>query len=287
MTWVALTPGLGEVDGLIETLASWQRDDGPLQLHPGDVGWFWRFGPSATLRALTAWKKDEDVVAIGLHDGPTVLRVALRPDAHLDRAIAERIVDDLTDESRGVLGAGEAFVEAPSGSELGHHLEARGWVRDEHWTPLQRDLGPEVEESTIRVVVVSEEWAAARVGVQRAAFARSTFTTDAWSEMCGGPAYQRAWCLLGFSLDGEPVAAATVWSAGEGRPGLLEPVGVARDHQGRGYGRAISVAAAAHLRAMGSSSAQVCTRSANVAAVATYRSAGFVPAEPRRDLRRA
>jgi ribosomal protein S18 acetylase RimI-like enzyme len=71
------------------------------------------------------------------------------------------------------------------------------------------------------------------------------------------------------------VAAATVWSAGPGRPGLLEPVGVHRDHRGHGYGTAITVAAAAALRDMGSSSAIVCTRSANLGAVATYRSAGF------------
>jgi ribosomal protein S18 acetylase RimI-like enzyme len=56
---------------------------------------------------------------------------------------------------------------------------------------------------------------------------------------------------------------------------LLEPVGAHRDHRGRGYGKAITVAAAAALREMGSSSAIVCTPSANVGGVATYRSAGF------------
>lgn len=60
-----------------------------------------------------------------------------------------------------------------------------------------------------------------------------------------------------------------------GRPGLLEPVGVHRDHRGRGYGRALTVAAAAALRELGSSSALVCTPSSNVGAVAAYRSAGF------------
>jgi ribosomal protein S18 acetylase RimI-like enzyme len=71
------------------------------------------------------------------------------------------------------------------------------------------------------------------------------------------------------------VAAVTVWSAGPGRPGLLEPVGVHPEHRGRGHGRAIGVAAAAALRELGSSCAVVCTPSANVAAVATYASAGF------------
>jgi ribosomal protein S18 acetylase RimI-like enzyme len=50
---------------------------------------------------------------------------------------------------------------------------------------------------------------------------------------------------------------------------------VHRDHRGHGYGKAITVAAAAALQELGSSSAIVCTPSFNVGAVATYKSAGF------------
>ena len=71
------------------------------------------------------------------------------------------------------------------------------------------------------------------------------------------------------------MAAVTVWSAGPGRPGLVEPMGVHHDHRGKGFGTAITVAAAAALRELGSSSALVCTPSSNVGAVATYRAAGF------------
>ena len=66
-----------------------------------------------------------------------------------------------------------------------------------------------------------------------------------------------------------------------GRPGLLEPMGVHAEHRGRGYGRAICLAAAAALRDLGASSALVCTPSANTSAVATYRAAGY-EAEPER-----
>ncbi|RYJ30432.1 acetyltransferase [Streptomyces sp. L-9-10] len=66
-----------------------------------------------------------------------------------------------------------------------------------------------------------------------------------------------------------------MWSAGPGRPGLLEPMGVHREHRRHGYGRAITVAAAAALQELGSSSAIVCTPSSNPGAVATYKSAGF------------
>ena len=78
-----------------------------------------------------------------------------------------------------------------------------------------------------------------------------------------------------------------MWSAGPGKPGLLEPMGVHADHRGHGYGRAICVAAAAALQDLGSSSALVCTPSANVAGVATYRSAGFQPLPQRRDRSRS
>lgn len=75
-----------------------------------------------------------------------------------------------------------------------------------------------------------------------------------------------------------------VWSAGEGRPGLIEPMGVHRAHRGRGYGRAITIAAARALRELGSSSVVVCCPSSNAAAVATYRSAGLERLPERRDL---
>ncbi|NUV51308.1 GNAT family N-acetyltransferase, partial [Streptomyces sp. CAI-78] len=78
-----------------------------------------------------------------------------------------------------------------------------------------------------------------------------------------------------YDDQGEVAAVVTVWSAGPGRPGLVEPMGVHEDHRGRGYGRAITVAGASALRKLGSSSARVCTPSSYAGAVATYRAAGF------------
>jgi ribosomal protein S18 acetylase RimI-like enzyme len=102
--------------------------------------------------------------------------------------------------------------------------------------------------------------------------------------MGAGSLYADARCLVAHDDSGAAVAAVTVWSAGPGKPGLLEPMGVHRDHRGHGHGTAISVAAAAALRELGSSSAIVCTPSANVGAVATYRSAGYQPLPEVRDL---
>jgi len=104
--------------------------------------------------------------------------------------------------------------------------------------------------------------------------------------MAAGLPYADARCLLAYDDRGNAVAEVTVWSAGPGKPGLLEPMGVHAEHRGRGYGKAICVAAAAALQGLGSSSAIVCTPSANAGAVATYESAGFTPLPQRRDRSR-
>ena len=125
-----------------------------------------------------------------------------------------------------------------------------------------------------------------RVQVQRAAFEGSTFSAERWLAMAEGPAYADSRCLVAYDAQGTAVATVTVWSAGAGRPGLVEPLGVHRDHRGRGYGRSMSVAAASALRELGSASALVGTPNANAAAVATYASAGFVARTSVADLNR-
>src|SRR5207248_8226844 len=93
--------------------------------------------------------------------------------------------------------------------------------------------------------------------------------------MSAGPFYVDTRCLGAYDDQGSPAAVVTVWSAGPRKPGLVEPMGVHEDHRGRGYGRAITVAGAAALREMGSSSVRVCTPSSNVGGIATYKAAGF------------
>jgi len=43
------TPGADELDDVVRALRNWQRDDAPMQLHPGDLGWHWRFGAEVSL----------------------------------------------------------------------------------------------------------------------------------------------------------------------------------------------------------------------------------------------
>ncbi|MEU6171716.1 GNAT family N-acetyltransferase [Streptantibioticus parmotrematis] len=286
MAIVLGTPGVGGLDAAVAALREWQDDGAPMQLHPGDLGWFLRFGAEATGAAVRTWSRDGRIVAVGLLDGATLLRVTVAPDVRRDEELARRMAEDVADPGRGVLGEGQVYVEAPTGSLVQDLLTEAGWQPDEPWTPLRRDLREPVGDPGVRIEVVGPERAEARAAVQRAAFDRSTFTPERWRAMAAGSSYADARCLLAYDDRGEAVAAVTVWSAGPGRPGLIEPMGVHRDHRGLGFGVAITVAAAAALREMGSSSVIVCTRSANFGAVATYTSAGMRPGPEVRDRRR-
>jgi GNAT superfamily N-acetyltransferase len=178
---------------------------------------------------------------------------------------------------------GKAYVEAPIGALVHDLLSEHGWNTDEPWTPLHRDLTEPVKDPGVRIEVIGPEQAPVRTAVQRGSFDGSTFTDERWHAMAAGLPYADARCLVAYDERGTAVAAVTAWSAGPGKPGLLEPMGVHREHRGQGYGTAITVAAAAALQTKGSSSAIVCAPSSNVGAVATYRSAGFDPRPEVRD----
>ncbi|MFC0625175.1 GNAT family N-acetyltransferase [Kribbella deserti] len=277
------TPGVDDLPGLSTILAGWQRTGEPAQLHSGDVGWFWRFGPERTANALRVWRRDGQVVAMGLLDEPEYLRLAIDPELQGDAVLAEALAAG----SAEAVSPGEAFVDVPEGSPVREILLALdGWELDEPWQPLVRDLTEPVEDSGLSIEVVTVETAAERTAVQRSAFDGSTFTDERWHAMAAGAPYGDARCLLGRDGAGHAVAAVTVWAAGPGRPGILEPMGVHRDFRGVGYGQAITVAAAAALRELGASEATVHTPSFNTGAVATYQSAGFTALPQMRAIRR-
>jgi GNAT superfamily N-acetyltransferase len=277
------TPEIDRLSDVVDALREWQYEGAPMQLHPGDLGWFWRFGAETTAAAVRTWSRDGRILAAGMLDEQTVLRLTIAPDAMRDEELADQLVEDVTEPARGVLGPGKVNIEAPRGALLHDLLAGKGWKDDEPWSPLRRDLAEPVPDPGVRIEVVGSRQVQVRTAVHLASFERSTFTAERWHAMAAGPAYAQGRCLVAYDDRGDGVAAVTVWSAGPGRPGLLEPMGVHRDHRGHGYGRAITVAAAAALQELGSSSALVCTPSSNVGGVATYKSAGFQPLPEVRD----
>ncbi len=279
-------PGVDGLGDVVRVLREWQYDEAVVQLHPGDLGWYWRFGGERTAASTRTWSRDGEVLAIGMLDDPELLRVAIAPEAQRDEELAQQLAEDVSAPERGVLIEGKVYVEAPMGALVRELLIKDGWEIDDPWTPLRRDLVEPVPDSGLRVEVVGPEQAPERTAVQRASFDGSTFTDERWRAMAAGAPYDDARCLIGRNPQGEAVAGVTVWSAGPGKPGLIEPMGVHRAHRGHGYGKAITVAAARALQELGSSSAIVCTPSFNVGAVATYQAAGFEPLPETRDVYR-
>jgi ribosomal protein S18 acetylase RimI-like enzyme len=286
MAIAAGKPGVGGLSETVGVLREWQYDGAPAQLHPGDLGWFWRFGAEATAAAVRTWSRDGEILAVGLLDEPNVLRLTIAPDAQRDEELAQQLAEDVTEPERGVLIEGKAYLEAPRDALVRDLLFEGGWNADAPWTPLRRDLAEPVKDPGVRIEVIGPGQAHVRTALQRASFDSSTFTDERWNAMAAGLPYAGARCLVAYDDQGNAVAAVTVWSAGPGKPGLLEPMGVHREHRGHGYGKAITVAAAAALKELDSSSAIVCTASSNVGAVATYKSAGFQQLPETRDLRR-
>ncbi|MEV6978095.1 GNAT family N-acetyltransferase [Kitasatospora sp. NPDC093806] len=275
MTIVLGTPTVDAVHEAMGALREWQSDGAPMQLHPGDVGWYHRLGAAETAAVVRTWSRDGRVLAAGLLDSPTLLRMTVAPDAFRDEGLARRLVEDVSLPERGVLPDGAVSIEAPLGLLLHDLLTEEGWGVDEPWTPLFRDLAEPVEAPGVRIESIGPEQAQDFADVLRSAFATSRPTPEYWHGMSAGPYFADARCLGAYDDQGGPAAVVTVWSAGPGKPGLIEPMGVHEHHRGRGYGRAITLAGAAALRELGSSSVRVCTPSANAAAVATYRAAGF------------
>lgn len=280
------TPSAEELNETVRALREWQYDRGAVQLHPGDLGWHWSSGAQATATAVRTWSRNGQILAVGLLDGPELLRLAIAPAVQDDEQLTQQLVADITAPERSVLPQGRVAIESRSRGSFQEVLLTCGWKTDELWTPLRRDLTDPVENPGVRVEAIGPDRAYEYTAVHRSSFDSQSLTDERWRTMAAGFVYADARSLVAYDDTDTAVAVVTVWSAGPGRPGLLEPMGVHRDHQGLGFGRAISVAAAAALQEMGASSATVCTPSSNIGGVATYMSAGFhqLPEVP--DLRR-
>lgn len=270
------TPGVSALDDVVGVLRDWQRDDAPIQLHPGDLGWSWRSGAAVLAAALRTWSRNDKVLAVGFLDGPEVLRMTVAPDAWRDDELARRLVVDISAPERAILPGGKVSVEVPDGTRVKELLSAGAWSDGDAWTPLRLDLAAPLDEPELRTEVVeSAEQVLECTAVHRSAWGSGLFTDEKWRTMAAGAPFADARCLLARDGDGVAVVTVTAWSAGPGKPALIEPLGVHAAHRRRGYGAAICVAAAVHLRAMGASSVMVCTPSSLQSAVATYEAAGF------------
>lgn len=107
------TATVASLDEVAEAVASWQQDGGPVQLHPGDLGWNWSLGAEALAGAVRVWRRDRQILAVGLVDDAGLIRMGIAPSVDRDDPFAAQLLADLSDPARGVLPAGNASVEGP------------------------------------------------------------------------------------------------------------------------------------------------------------------------------
>ncbi|MBR7831931.1 GNAT family N-acetyltransferase [Actinospica durhamensis] len=287
MTIALSTPGVTEFHEVLAALRDWQHDKAPLELHPGDLGWACSHGVEKVVSTVRTWSRDSRIVAVGFLDQPDLLRLAVAPELQRDEATARVLIEDFSAPERGVLPAGAVYLAAANGTLVKELLLADGWKTDDAWTPLSLDLAEPVQDPGLRIEVADSDSAHVWIAVTVAAWEKSTFSMDRWHALAAGPAFSDARFLIAYDDQDTPVANIGVWLAGPGKPGLIEPLGTHRDHRHQGHGRAITLAGAAALRAMGSSSAFVCTQNSLAGAVATYKSAGFTAGAERLDISRS
>lgn len=286
-------PAASQLEEITRTLSAWQSADWTGHLHPGDLGWHSMIGAERTAADLRCWTDDGPIVALGMFDGGDLFRMAMSPSAFDDEALARRIEADLMT----VLPPGAVSVEARGALALQALLRLRGWQDDEPWTPMELDLHSPVRQNrrddALRVEQIGLDQAAEWTAVHWSAFKGTPPTVEEgqrflrrWTTLATGPFAHLASHLIGYDTTDRPVAVATVWTAGDGRPGLIEPLGVHPDHHGHGYGTAIALAGARTLREHGASSAVVVAENSNAGALATYLAAGFTAGAPVADLAR-
>jgi hypothetical protein len=146
--------GRPAVDGVREAMASlreWHYDEAPMQLHSVDIGWNYRFGTAETAAVVRAWSRDGRILAVGMLDSPTLVRMTVAPDAFQGEDLARRLLEDFSLPERGVLPEGAVSIEAPLGLLLHDLLSKEGWGVDEPWTPHFRDLTEPVEDPGVRI----------------------------------------------------------------------------------------------------------------------------------------
>lgn len=298
MTLSFETPTCDQLVKLAEELAQWQQIPWAGQLHPGDLGWHSSVGAERLAGDLRVWKNGTRPVALGMLDGPGLISFAIAPDCTADESLAHAMAGDLENPASPFPDDPVNVVEARGAMALQAELRRRGWAEDEEWTPLVLELTGEprweqLEQSGLRIESAGAEEAAEWTAVHWSSFKGTPYMDEAregfvrrWSTLMTGPLPDHAQSLIGYDPTGAAVAVTTVWSAGEGRPGLVEPMGVHRDHQGKGYGVAITQAGAQALHQARASAAAVVAENSNPAALATYTAAGFTAGASVSDLAR-
>lgn len=248
-------------------------------IHPGDLAW-WLGWPPKTDRELaemaTLWEADGKLLAWVAIDGDDVFE-CVDPNADRREELHAEIDRFLRNQPRAT-----RYVKANHAAAV-DRLRATGYRPVEGGSMLGFSLDlarPDRSGADPRVRAVTP---ADDLG-PRASVTRAAFEVDRpfdryvsqYASFVASPAYPHGWDLVAWASPGVAAACAIAWPDAVSGVGNFEPVATHPDHRRRGYGSAVLRDGFRRLRDAGMTRAIVCTPAENEAAIALYRSVGFV-----------
>lgn len=267
------------------------RTNGCGYLHPGDIPHYLFNGNKFfdPAQVLSIWEDDAGVAA-WLLVGPRhkAYDAQIRPDlrgSSLERAVLvdgdKRLVDLMSQHNiKSERIYADAFQCDTTRSGL---LCALGWELEARSTyilnriPL-KDIGEPVLPDGYRIRAVrGVEEASAVAGVHSTAFENAGWTPDLYRKVMESPGYAAERELVVEAPDGTLAAFTVTWYDELNMTGYFEPVGVSKDHQRRGLGRALLLHGMRQMVSAGMKFATVANFSKNIAARELYKSCGFKP----------
>lgn len=259
-----LLPALQAVAGRLE---------GPSWAHAGQLAWSSIFASPDSPAA--AW----GTAAYAWIEAPGYVELALSP-AH------PALVDDVLAWIASVSDEPVRATVSEAEPWLVHGLVRNGFEVEED-VPFfaQLELGPSVpvENPAVpgyRFRSITRDQVDARAACHRAAWSDdspSSVSTERYAQLMGTPPYRPELDWVAIDAAGVMVAGCIVWL--DGGVALVEPVGCAPGHRGRGLAGAVTLAAVAAARELGASRAVVRPRGDDgyPGPLKVYRKLGFEP----------
>ena len=262
----------------MQNLASriWSRDS---RHHPGQLCWSVYYGEDLDLGPVPLARSAGEVVAWAWVESDSWLELCVDP-AHAEVAgdLVAWAVDRAPagDLSTMVLECEDHLLT--SLAEFGFVAGDQPWFTHHFLDLVDLAPVPAVEDYVLRPVEPGE--ADARAACHRAAWSDvgpSRVSTAAYQRLMAAPFYRHDLDWVAVEADGEMVASACLWLDPATGVALIEPVGCAPEHRGRGLAGAVSLAGLHAARAAGATTGLVCPRGDGDYPVPgrVYRSIGF------------
>jgi predicted N-acetyltransferase YhbS len=249
--------------------------------HPGQLSWSVYYGEGLDPGPVEVVRVSGEVVGWAWAESDAWLEICVDPEHagvtagliawFLDRAPEGDVTTMVLETEQHVLGplAEAGFVARDQPWFTHHFLDLAGL-----------DQVPVVDGYTFRHVGPGE--AEQRSACHRAAWSEggtSRVTGAAYVRLMAAPYYRHDLDWVAVDRRGEMVAAAGLWLVPATGVVLIEPVGCAPEHRGRGLAGAVSLAALHAARDRGATTGLVCPRGDEDYPVPgrVYRSIGFRP----------